>query len=99
MILRPEPVNSVDWVKCSYQSPYGEIVSNWKLAEGSFAYDVHVPANSTATIHLPADSQENIKIGNRPLSQVDGVTFLRMDNERAVLAVGSGRHSFVSKYS
>ena len=99
VILRPEPVNSVDWVKCSYQSPYGEIVSNWKLAEGSFAYDVHVPANSTATIHLPADSQENIKIGNRPLSQVDGVTFLRMDNERAVLAVGSGRHSFVSKYS
>jgi len=99
IILRPEPVKSVEWVKCSYQSPYGEIVSNWKLEKGSFTYDIHVPANSTATIHLPADSQENIKIGNRPLSQVDGVTFLRMDNERAVLAVGSGRHSFVSKFS
>jgi alpha-L-rhamnosidase len=99
VILRPEPVKSVDWVKCSYQSPYGEIVSNWKLEEGSFTYDIHVPANSTATIHLPAESQENIKIGNKPLSQVEGVTFLRMDNERAVLAVGSGRYSLVSKYS
>ena len=28
--LRPGIVKSVDWVKCSYQSPYGKIVSNWK---------------------------------------------------------------------
>ena len=99
VILRPEPVKSVDWVNCSYRSPYGEIISDWKLEKGLFAWNIHVPANSTATIHLPADNQENIKIGNKPMSQVEGVTFLRMDNERAVLTVGSGRHSFVSKFS
>jgi alpha-L-rhamnosidase len=98
VIMRPEPLASVEWVNCSYQSPYGEIVSNWKLKEGSFAWNVHVPVNSTATIHLPAESQESIRIGSKPLSQADGVKFLRMENERAVLAVGSGHYSFVTKY-
>jgi len=34
IILRPSLVQSVDWVKCNYESPYGKIVSNWKFEGG-----------------------------------------------------------------
>ena len=46
-------MNSVDWVECSYQSPYGEIVSNWRREAGKLEMDVTVPANTTATVAVP----------------------------------------------
>ena len=67
------------------------------------------PYNMTTTVRsdddgrsfleLPAESQKTIKVGSKSLSQVEGVTFLRMENERAVLAATSGHHSFISEYS
>ena len=38
IILCPALVKSVDWVKCDYKSPYGKIVSNWKIENGLFEY-------------------------------------------------------------
>jgi alpha-L-rhamnosidase len=93
--LRPGVVKSVDWVKCSYQSPYGNIVSNWKLADGSFTWDISVPVNSTATVYVPG---KNITEGGLPAAKAKGVTFLRMDKNRAVFKVGSGSYEFVSRY-
>ena len=94
--LRPGIVKSVDWVKCSYQSPYGEIVSNWKSEKNSFRWEIHVPVNSTATVYLPATDPGKIKEDNRPLSKAKGVKFLRMENGTAVYAVGSGTYRFQS---
>jgi len=92
--LRPGIVNSVDWVNCSYQSPYGEIVSNWMQKRGSFAWDVSVPPNASATIHVPG---KNITEGRLPAAKAEGVTFLRMEKNRAVFSVESGTYRFVSK--
>ena len=97
-MLRPAVVESVDWVNCSYQSPYGEIVSNWKVDGGSFSWNIHVPANSTATIYLPTNDRASIREGNKSLSKAKGVEFLRMENGSAVLTVDSGEYSFGSKY-
>ena len=94
--LRPGIVKSVDWVKCSYQSPYGEIVTNWKSEKDSFKWEIHVPVNSTATVYLPTTDPRKIKEGNQPLSKAEGVNFLRMENGTAVYAVGSGTYRFQS---
>jgi alpha-L-rhamnosidase len=98
-LLRPGIVKSVDWVKCSYQSPYGEIVSNWKSEKDSFKWEIHVPVNSTATIYLPTTDPTKIKEGNQPLSKAKGVKFLHMENGAAVYAVGSGTYQFQSTIS
>ncbi len=96
VILRPSLVKSVDWVKCSYNGPYGQIVSNWKLKTGSFVWDITVPVNSTATVHVPAGHVRRIKEGDNTLQEVDGVTFLRMQEGHAVLQVESGTYRFTS---
>ncbi|MCP4453354.1 MAG: alpha-rhamnosidase, partial [Planctomycetes bacterium] len=98
VILRPAVVKSVDWVQCSYVSPYGRIVSNWKLENGSFMWDIDVPANSTATVHVPAKDAKTVREGGHRLQQADGVTFLRMEAGRAVLRVASGTYRFTSRY-
>ena len=63
-----------------------------------------VPPNTTATIFVPAKDAAGVtesggKIGEArapALSNVEGVKFLRMENNAAVYAVGSGTYQFQS---
>ncbi|MCF7976208.1 MAG: family 78 glycoside hydrolase catalytic domain, partial [Phycisphaerae bacterium] len=98
VILRPAVVESVDWVKCTYDSPYGRIVSDWTLLDGSFRWDIGVPPNTNATIYMPAKDVKSIQESGVTLQEVDGVTFLRMEEGHAVLQVGSGTYRFSSDY-
>jgi alpha-L-rhamnosidase len=96
IILRPGIVKSVGWVNCSYSSSYGEIVSNWKLEDDSFIWDIRVPVNSMATVYMPAKDLKSISEGNKSISKSKGVTFLGLENERVVLSLESGYYCFVS---
>jgi alpha-L-rhamnosidase len=93
IILRPALVKSVDWVKCSYQSPYGEIVSNWNSENGSFTWDISVPPNSSATIYVPG---KNSSESGLPIEDAKGVSFLRYEEDHTVFKVESGDYSFKS---
>lgn len=94
--IRPGIVNSVDWVECSYQSPYGEIVSNWRCEAGKLEMDVTVPANTTATVHVPASDNASVTESGTIAARAEGVEFLQMENGRAVFAVGAGVYRFES---
>jgi alpha-L-rhamnosidase len=95
--LRPGIVTSVDWVKCSYQSPYGEIVSNWKREGQKLTMEVTIPANTTATVHVPTGDAAGVNESGTPAMKAEGVRFLRMESDAAVYEVGSGRYSFCSE--
>ena len=97
VVLRPGSVKSVDWVECSYRSHYGTIISNWKVENGSFKWDISVPANSTATVYLPATNVKSARESGKPLEGAEGVEFMRTEDGRVVLSVDSGRYSFVSR--
>ena len=91
--INPGIVPEVDWVKCSYDSPYGKIVSNWNIEGGRFKWNVTVPPNSTATVHIPG---KNITEGGSPAAKAKGVSFLRMEKGKAVFKVASGKYEFKS---
>jgi len=88
IIINPQPVGDVTWVKASYNSIRGKIVSDWKRDGGKFTLKVSIPANTTATVYVPAQSAVAVK--------AEGTTFLRMENDRAVFVIGSGDYTFVS---
>lgn len=48
--LKPYPVPGLDWVKCSYDSEHGRIVSNWKRRGKKVIWKVEVPVPATALI-------------------------------------------------
>jgi len=87
----------IDWVKAHYDSIHGRITSNWKLAKNKFELEVEIPANTTATVYLPASSAEKITEGGKALTKVVGIKFLRMENGCAALAVEPGKYIFKSK--
>jgi alpha-L-rhamnosidase len=104
VIIKPEPAGDVTWVKCHHDSPYGRIVSNWTREGDKLTMDVTIPANTTATIFVPAKdaagvTESGVKIGEArapALSKVEGVKFLRMEANAAVYEVGSGIYRFQS---
>jgi alpha-L-rhamnosidase len=96
IIIHPQPVGDVAWVKASYQSIRGRIVSDWKRNDGKFTLRVKIPANTTATIYLPAKSAQSVTENGRTATPANGVDFLRMTDGCAVFAVKSGEYEFKS---
>ncbi|BBO30123.1 hypothetical protein AltI4_45110 (plasmid) [Alteromonas sp. I4] len=66
--LRPEidPKQEVTWVKANYDSPYGRIESHWRVTDSMLTYQVTIPANTSAEVHLPS-GMESILIDGEPL--------------------------------
>lgn len=105
IIIRPSPPSPgsnpenepIHWVKAHHDSVHGRIVSNWRRTADRFELETTVPANTTATVYLPAKSAENVTEGGRPLAKARGVKFLRQEGDRVVLALESGSYRFVAK--
>jgi hypothetical protein len=95
--IKPQIVGDLEWVNCSYESPYGEIISNWKRDGQKLAMDVTIPPNTTATVFVPAKDAASVTESGKPASDVAGVKFLRMENNAAVYEVGSGSYLFASQ--
>lgn len=94
IIIRPEVVGNLTWCRGQYESLYGTIRSEWKIQKGYLNLDITIPANSTATVYIPAKAQTDVVEGTLPASNAPGVQFLRMANGKAVFAVESGRYQF-----
>jgi alpha-L-rhamnosidase len=51
--IRPQMLEGVSWVKCSYDSAMGKIRSEWKQEDGATSMDIAIPPGATATLILP----------------------------------------------
>jgi hypothetical protein len=98
IIIRPQPVGDLTWVKASYDSIRGRIASEWKWANGIFYLKVIIPANTTATVFVPAKPATEVTESGVPAGNSQGVTFLRQEDDRMVYAIGSGRYEFHSRF-
>jgi alpha-L-rhamnosidase len=103
IIIRPRPGGSLTYAKASYDSTHGKIVSDWKIDGSTLTLNVTIPANTTATVYVPAKDAGSVISPGRQKS-VEGIElpennvwFLRMDEGAAVFAVDSGSYKFVSK--
>ena len=105
LIIRPMPPSPnsnpdqppINQVRAHYDSIHGRISSAWKRAGERFELQVTIPANTTATVYLPAVGSASITEDGRKLADATGVKFLRMEGDRAVLSVQSGAYRFSSK--
>jgi alpha-L-rhamnosidase len=93
-VLRPYAGGGLTWAKGHYDSIRGRIESSWRVSQGRLRYDVTVPANTTATVYLPAKDAAGVLESGKPVSAVAGVKFVRMEDGAAVFLVQSGKYSF-----
>ena len=96
IVIAPQPVGDVTWVNASYNSIRGKIASNWQRDGKKFTLEVSIPANTVATVFVPAESAVSVTDSGKPIAQNLGITLLRMENGHAVYAIGSGHYQFSS---
>jgi alpha-L-rhamnosidase len=53
IVMRPAVDCGLRSVKCSHESPFGPIVSNWDRADDSVTLDIRIPGGCRATLELP----------------------------------------------
>lgn len=64
IILKPNfEIQDLSHVRASYRTPYGKVVSHWKKTLRRLEWDITVPANTTAEVHLPGGKVEKVGSG------------------------------------
>lgn len=53
IIIRPQVIDAITWVKASKDTPYGKLQVNWEKKNDKFIMGVKIPVGSTATVYLP----------------------------------------------
>ncbi|HJV78874.1 MAG TPA: family 78 glycoside hydrolase catalytic domain [Paludibacter sp.] len=98
-ILQPEPntTGKMTYAKGYHDSMYGRIESSWDIKGNTCNYRFVVPANTTATLYIPASNEKDVFESGKKASKSAGLKFLRMEKGKAVFEVGSGEYKFVSK--
>ena len=88
--MKPVFPQGVEKVDAPYQSPYGLIQSRWTRNRDRFVWHITIPANTTATVELPASF--NI----RQFKHL-GVHAFEKTDELITITLGSGRYELVSE--
>lgn len=79
-----------------YDSLMGRISTDWaQTASGGLTLDVALPANTTASIHLPARGHTRIEESRRQIASRRDMTIISRSDTITVVEVGSGTYSFV----
>jgi alpha-L-rhamnosidase len=95
IIIKPYLPADLQWVRATLKTLRGTVLSAWRQDGASAWLRLAVPANSTATVHIPAAVLEKITESGGPATEAKGVKLLRSENGETVFEVGSGLYLFV----
>ena len=96
IVIAPTPGGKLTSADVRYDSIRGRIESAWKKSGDKLTLNVTIPANTTATVLVPAKSADAVTESGKPLAKSPGVKLLRMDGDRAVLEVEAGSYKFAT---
>jgi hypothetical protein len=96
--VKPAVVGDLRYVDAHCGTPAGRVGVRWeRLGESGFRLRADIPANTRATVHVPAVSPESAReTGAGPGDAPGHASFLRYEDGCAVFAVGSGTYVFES---
>jgi alpha-L-rhamnosidase len=97
ILIEPAIQDGLTWARTHYDCIYGRIATFWQLKGRRLELEVVVPANTTATICVPAKDAVGVTESGRPAAEADGVRFVRQEKDTVLFEVGSGTYHFASQ--
>jgi len=94
--MKPLVEGDLDFVNASYQSLRGKITSEWRIDGRKFSWKLSIPANTTATVFVPADDKGAVTESGQMASKSPCVRFVRREHGRAIYEIESGSYAFAS---
>lgn len=95
--IQPQLGGGLTQAAASLQTYYGTVTSGWKTQEGEWSLQVEIPANTTATVAIPAASAEAISENGKAIATGNGITMVGAENGTVLLTLGSGKYAFTIK--
>lgn len=96
--IRPEIAEEgLNYVKATYHSINGEIVSSWKKEDDKIILQITVPANTKANVFIPAKNKDDVFENRKSIIDNSVTTIIGYKNGYLELEIGSGEYSFTSK--
>jgi alpha-L-rhamnosidase len=96
IIMRPQPGGDQTSATAELRSLYGSIRSAWTLENGTFAWHISIPANTTATVSVPVGESTHVREGDGAAEEAPGVRFLRREGSVAVYDIVAGDYHFTA---
>ena len=97
IVIKPVIQPGLSWAETAYDSIQGRISTCWKVENGKVDMGVHIPANATAKVFVPAKDPAVVLESGKPAGSVDGIKSLGTEGNTAVFEVGSGTYRFQSE--
>jgi alpha-L-rhamnosidase len=87
IVIKPFVPSSLSSVRARIQTVRGPVAVEWTKQKGSLRMNVTIPANISATVHVPATSASKV-------SSTPRLAKSRFENGAVSFLVGSGRYEF-----
>lgn len=94
--IKPHIGGGFTFASASLDTYYGKVSNSWKVKNDSLLMDVEIPANTTATIYIPAKDANSIHESWHALSQINGLKVKGKEDNYVVVEVGSGEYHFAA---
>jgi alpha-L-rhamnosidase len=95
IVIHPELGGGLTSARARYDSLHGPIRSEWEQKDGRLTLNVEIPANTTATIHVPAAEGSRVEEIGGAREAAGGLRPALREDGAAVFEVGSGSYQFV----
>lgn len=90
--LKPQFPVALPSATLTSKTPYGQLESSWVKTDGQITWTVEIPANSAATVTLPADAN-GITVEGAKLSKALGVNDVVSKGDNTQFHLGSGKYT------
>jgi hypothetical protein len=94
-ILEPYFAEDLDWMKATFESPFGKIISHWERNKDSdsVTYWINIPINTLARVCLPANVPSDVNIDGKPLSSNEKCRVIKHGDRSISFTLGSGQYT------
>jgi alpha-L-rhamnosidase len=96
-IIKPAILKELSYVTATHDTLYGTIKSSWKRDGDTVTMTVSIPANSTATIYVPATDVKQVTVNGKTANAAQYVKVLQAEDRQVLLQVESGNYVILSK--
>lgn len=92
IIMKPTFYKGLDFVRASTETLYGRISSEWKRVGNNLKWEIEIPANTSAVVTFPINSEGHILINELKVNKVEGIDVVNKQEGLLTLVIPSGTY-------
>jgi alpha-L-rhamnosidase len=93
LVIRPQPVTALSWVRAHWDGPRGRVAVSWKRTGSAMKLDVTVPTGCIAVVHVPTSDASSVSESGRSVQVSKDVRTVLP----GVYRVGGGAYQFTAR--